>query len=384
LARIGERAEALTKRFREVFGAAPQAIVKGPGRVDLLGSHTDYNEGFVLPVAIDVEVLAAGRLMPGQRVKICSINFDAMSEFDLPEITFDEREKWSNYVRGVLRFLQEAGVKLQGAEVMIEGDVPIGSGLSSSAAIEMAAAVLFQTLLGFDMPKPELALIGQRAENRFVGVNTGIMDQFVSCLGRKDHALFLDCRSLDYEYVPLKTDRVKLLVCDTMKRRGLVGSEYDTRRAQCEEAARLLGVRALRDVSTHQFEERKAELPEVVRKRAKHVIDENERVLESREVLKAGDVHRFGELMNASHDSARDYYEVSCFELEAMVEAARTAPGCLSARMAGAGFGGCVVSLVEDSAVPEFLEHTAHQYEKKTAIKPSLYVCTAEDGAGPV
>jgi len=384
MANLAERVEALRKRFEQVFGGRPEAIVKGPGRVDLLGSHTDYNEGYVLPVAINLEVLAAGRIADAQRIRVHSTNFDETTEFPLVGISYDKNQKWSNYVRGVAHFLSEAGVKLRGMEVAIDGDVPIGSGLSSSAAIEMAAAVLFQTLIGFDMPRTELALIGQRAENRFVGINTGIMDQFVSCLGKKDHALFLDCRTLDFELVPLKTETVKLVVSDTMRRRGLVDSEYNIRRAQCEEAARILGVKALRDVTPQVFEQRKSELPEVVRRRAQHVIYENDRVLESRQALKLGDMRRFAEIMNASHASARDYYEVSCEELEAMVEAAMSAPGCLSARMVGAGFGGCVVSLVQDAAVNEFLAETGEAYRRRTGISANQYVCTAEDGAGAI
>lgn len=352
--------------------------------MDLMGSHTDYNEGFVLPVAVDMDVLAAGRINGSDEIRIYSQNFDSSSKFVWQDIPLDKANKWSNYIRGVVKFLMEAGVRFQGVDIALNGDVPIGSGLSSSAAIEMSAATLFQNLLGFKMPPTELALIGQRAENHFVGVNTGIMDQFISCLGKKDHALFLDCRTLEYDQVPFKTDKIKLVVCDTMKRRGLVGSEYDTRRSQCEEAARIFGVKALRDVTTAEFEARKVELPEVVRMRARHVIYENERVLESRKVLEEADLGSFARLMNESHDSARDYYEVSCAELDAMAEAARSAPGCLSARMAGAGFGGCVVSMVENSAVEGFLDHTSGLYRKLTGARPGLYVCTAEDGAGVV
>lgn len=379
-----ERADALSKRFHGLFGEPPTAMAKGPGRVDLMGGHTDYNEGFVLPVAINMEVLAAGRLNEGETIRVYSLNFDAMSEFPLTDIAYDNENKWSNYVRGVTKFLSEAGVDVRGAEVALEGDVPIGSGLSSSAAIEMAVAALFQNLFGSTIPPPELALIGQRAENKFVGINTGIMDQFVSCLGRKDHALFLDCRTLDYEHVPLETDGIKIVICDTMKRRGLVDSEYNSRRAQCEEAAGIFGVKALRDITVSGFEKRKRELCEVVQKRARHIVYENERVLESREALGAGDIRRFAELMNESHDSARDYYEVSCAELDAMADAARNAPGCLSARMVGAGFGGCIAALVEDASVPEFLVHTGKEYRNRTGVGPTIYVCTAEDGAGTV
>ena len=384
-----DRVRALKQEFQKLFGAGPAAVVRGPGRVDLLGSHTDYNDGFVLPVAVNMDVLAAGRLRDDGMFSVYSANFQKLVEFPVDRIEFDKRNTWSNYVRGVIHFLQQSGVKLRGANMALSGNVPIGSGLSSSAAIEMAAAFLLQTLEGFEMSGPDLALIGQKAENKFVGVNTGIMDQFVSRLAKKDHALFLDCRTLEYNQVPLDTSRVKIVVCDTMKRRGLVGSEYDTRRSQCEEAARLLGqhvpdVKALRDVSVDDFEQHKDKLPEVVKMRAEHVIRENERVLASREVLYSGDFEEFGRLMDASHDSARDLYEVSCAELDAMAEACRTAPGSLCARMAGAGFGGCTVSLVKDECVQDFLDVAKTNYQNKTGVDPSFYVCTAEDGASAV
>jgi galactokinase len=384
-----DRIRRIKEDFSELFGSSPEVIVKGPGRVDLMGCHTDYNDGFVLPVAVNVDVLAGGRLRDDDKIAVYSGNFEALVEFPLNAIEFDNVNTWSNYVRGVIHFLQEAGVKLRGANVVLYGNVPIGSGLSSSAAIEMAIGFLMQTLNGFEMSGPKLALIGQKAENKFVGVNTGIMDQFISRLGKKDSALFLDCRTLEYEYMPMDTSRVKIVVCDTMKRRGLVDSEYDLRRSQCEEGARFFAkfypnVTALRDVTWEMFNAHKAELPEVVRKRAEHVIGENERVLRSRDVLAAGDFVEFGKLMNASHDSARDLYEVSCPELEAMAEVTRSAPGALAGRMAGAGFGGCAVSLVKDECVEQFLQVVAVEYEKKTKLAPSLYVCTAEDGASVI
>ena len=384
-----DRIKRIKEDFSELFGSSPEVIVKGPGRVDLMGSHTDYNEGFVLPVAVSVDVLAGGSLRDDRKIAVYSANFENSVEFSLDAIEFDNVNTWSNYVRGVVHFLQEAGVELRGANMVLHGNVPIGSGLSSSAAIEMAVGFLLQTLIGFQMSGPDLALVGQRAENKFVGVNTGIMDQFISRLGKKDAALFLDCRSLEYELLPLDTSKVKIVVLDTMKRRGLVDSEYDLRRSQCEEGARLFAqwypnVTALRDVTPEMYEKHKSELPEVVGKRVAHVVGEDERVVRSRDVLKSGDFVEFGKLMNGSHDSARDLYEVSCPELEAMVEVARRAPGALSGRMAGAGFGGCAVSLVEDEFVEQFLRVVAVEYEKKTGLAPSLYVCTAEDGASVI
>lgn len=386
---MSKRISQITEDFQELFGSAPEVIVKAPGRVDLMGAHTDYNEGYVLPVAVNVDVMAGGRLRDDDKVAVYSGNFDTLVEFPLRAIEYDNVNTWSNYVRGVVHFLQEAGVRMRGVNMVLHGNVPIGSGLSSSAAIEMAVGFLLQTLLGFEMSGPDLALVGQAAENKFVGVNTGIMDQFISRLGKKDTALFLDCRTLEYKHVPLDTSKVKIVVCDTMKRRGLVGSEYDLRRAQCEEGARLFAqwypaVRALRDVTPEMFEKHKDDLPDVVRKRAQHVIWENQRVLDSVAVLARQDFVEFGRMMDESNESSRQLYEVSCPEVEAMVESARQAPGSLCARMAGAGFGGCTVSLVRDEFVEQFLQVVAVEYERKTKLAPNLYVCTAEDGASVV
>jgi len=379
----------LKEDFKELFGSEPTLMVKGPGRVELLGSHTDYNEGFVLPAAINVDVLAAGGLRDDDKIAVYSANFEQLVEFPLSAIEFDNVNTWSNYVRGVVHFIQESGVTLRGANMVLHGNVPIGSGLSSSAAIEMATGFLLQSLIGFEMSGADLALIGQKAENKFVGVNTGIMDQFISRLGKKDHVLFLDCRTLGYEHLPLDTSAVKIVICDTMKRRGLVDSEYGTRRAQCEEAARLFAqwvpnVTALRDVSVADFEEHKGKLPEVIRRRAEHVIRENDRVLKSKDLLTSGDWAGFAEMLDECHESARYLYEISCTELDTMVEVCREAPGALCARLTGAGFGGCTVSLVNAESVDEFISVSKMEYEKRTGLTPAMYVCTAEDGASVI
>ncbi|OFX16121.1 MAG: galactokinase, partial [Armatimonadetes bacterium RBG_16_58_9] len=378
-----DRVASLGRDFERLFGSKPSAIVKAPGRVDLMGSHTDYNDGFVLPVAVNLDTVAVGRLRDDDVISVYSANFGKTVEFGLDCVAHDEAEPWSNYARGVVVCLQDAGVELRGANIALHGTVPIGSGMSSSASIEIAVGFLLQTLVGFEMSGPELARIGQKAENKFVGVNTGLMDQFTSRLAKKDHALFLDCRTLAYSYVPLDTSDVKIVVCDTMKRRGLVGSEYDLRRSQCEEAARMFAqwlpnVKALRDVSSADFEEHGEKLPDVVRKRAQHIVYENERVLASREALDAGDFEKFASLMDESHDSARDLYELSCPELDAMAEVARAAPGSLCNRLAGAGFGGCSVSLVRDESVDEFVDVVREQHEARTGLATELYVCTAE------
>lgn len=383
------RITALKNRFFELFGREPQTVTKGPGRLDLMGNHTDYNDGFVLPVAVDFEVIAAGRLRDDNLIRAYTVNLDSAVEFSLGDIRFDEVSKWSNYLRGMLVYLREAGVELRGADVALEGNVPVASGLSSSAAIEMAVGTLFQSMLGFEMTGADMALVGQRAENRFVGVNTGIMDQFISRLGKKGHALFLDCRTLDYEHVPLDTKEIKIVICDTMKRRGLVDSEYNARRAQCEEAVRVLGkylrgIKALRDVSLDDLNEYGDHLTELVAKRARHVVTENERGIMSRKFLLKHDIESFARLMDESQDSARDDYEVSCYELDTMVEVSRGAPGALCSRMIGAGFGGATSSLVHKESVEEFTRVVSEGYEKKTGVDPRLYVCTAEDGAGVI
>lgn len=384
--RLITRARNTRARFQQVFSNPPQVVAYGPGRVDLLGSHTDYNEGFVLPVAIDLEVMAAGRKRKDRRIRIWSHNFGKLSAFILDNIESDTKAKWSNYARGVIKCMLDAGYELGGADVLLDGAVPIGSGLSSSAAVEMAVATLFQSLFDLEIADTELALVGQKAENQFVGINTGIMDQFASRLGKSGHAVFLDCRSLEFELVPMPMEHVRIVVADTMKRRGLVDSEYNLRRGQCEQAVEALKpyareARALRDITPEQFEENRNILPKALRKRAEHVIYENERVLKARELLRIGDLDGFGNLMNASHDSSRDLYEVSCIELEAMVGAARRVPGVLGSRMAGAGFGGCTVSLVEKDMVEEFQRLVSAEYYEKTGVKPIFYVCTAADGA---
>ncbi|MFQ6059543.1 MAG: galactokinase, partial [Anaerolineae bacterium] len=347
---LPDMATYVKNRFEALFGRPPTIVVRAPGRVNLIGEHTDYNEGFVLPVAINRSILMAAAPRHDREVRLYALNFEEGAAFSLDHIEHDEKRVWSNYQRGVAQVLQEQGLRLVGLEACIWGDIPIGSGLSSSAAVEVATAYTFQTLSGFSLDHAEMALLCQRAENEFVGVQCGIMDQFIACLGRRDHALLLDCRSLDYEHVPLPpplappklggTGGAAIVVCDTMVRRGLVDSEYNARRRECAEGARLLGVKALRDVSVEAFERRQGELPEIVRRRCRHVVHENQRVLDSVEALRRGDLAEFGRLMNESHRSLQEDYEVSCRELDLMVEVARQVEGVYGSRLTGAGFGG--------------------------------------------
>lgn len=381
-----QRLANLTREFRRLFASNPSFVGRGPGRVDLMGIHTDYNQGFVLPIAVDLDVVALAAPRADRVVKLFSTNNKRLCDFSLDSITSDSDNPWADYVKGVLYFLIGAGAEFGGADVAFHGTVPLGGGLSSSAALETATAAVFLAMYPHKLSGPEVALVCQRAENEFVGVQTGIMDQFASLLCAKDHALFLDCRSLTHELVPLDSSRVKVVVMDTGKARGLVDSEYNMRRSQCEEASRAFAqwvpdVNSLRDVSINDFHSYCDQLDSVVARRARHVITENERVVTSKQVLRNGDYREFGLLMNQSHDSARDDYEVSCPELEAMVFAARAAPGALSGRLAGAGFGGCAVSLVEAGAEEAFVDHVCRTYAAATGLEPKLYVCTAADGA---
>jgi len=383
-----QRVATLRDEFAAQYGAPPEMVVRAPGRVNLIGEHTDYNDGYVFPIAIDRSVLVAASARADRTVRLYAADFARRASFSLDHIVHAEGQRWSNYQRGVAAVLEERGYHLPGLDAAIASDVPIGAGLSSSAAIEVGMAVTWQALSGFDLERTELALLCQRAENTFVGVNCGIMDQFISALGREGAALFVDCRTLHYEAVALPEGGV-IVIMDTKVQRGLAGSAYNTRRAECEEGVRLLraylpAIEALRDVPPDLFQRLAEELPETVRKRCQHVVFEDQRVLDGIAALERGDAAAFGRLMDASHVSLRDDYEVSCTELDAMVEAAWAAPGAIGARMTGAGFGGCAVALVEAEQADAFSAQVATAYEDETGIVPSLYVCTAEDGASVV
>jgi galactokinase len=382
------RVAEIERRFADLYGSAPEFIVRAPGRVNLIGEHTDYNDGFVFPAAIDREVLIAGVRRPDRQVRAYALNFNQSSTFPLDHVKHatEGREKWSNYLRAIAWVFHEEGLGTQGMNCVTLGDVPLGAGLSSSAAMLVAGGLAFAAAAGLEIEPVRLALLAQRAEREFVGVNVGIMDQFISALGQKDHALLIDTRALTYEAVPLPKSGVSIVIADTNKKRGLVDSEYNTRRRECEQAVAILkqhlpDIKALRDVSVEDFEKYAAELPEVTRKRARHVVTEDARTLESVTALKAGDIPRFGQLMNASHESLRTDYEVSCKELDAMVAAARSIEGVYGARMTGAGFGGCTVSLVQDKSVAAFQREVPIQYKQATGLNATIYVTTASQGA---
>jgi galactokinase len=373
---------ALISRFEQRFGHRPAFLSRAPGRVNLIGEHTDYNDGFVLPMAINREVAVVGAPRDDRRIRLYALNFDDEACFALDQLQRGEPADWSDYPRGVAWALQEAGFDLVGFDGVLYGDVPIGSGLSSSAAIEMAVFMAFAAcqpaLAGLD--RVRAAKLAQRAENAFVGVNCGIMDQFVSALGQAGHALFIDCRSLDYAPVRMPVGTAVVIV-DTAAPRSLAASAYNERRAQCEAAARMLGIPALRDLSPEIFAQRRAALPALVAQRAEHVIYENQRVLDAVAALRAGDVATFGRLMNESHDSLRDLYEVSSAELDAVVEIAWGVSGVYGARMTGAGFGGCAIALAEQTAIDALRDAVMREYPARTGRQPSIYICTASDGA---
>ncbi len=371
--------QSAVQAFERRFGVEPDFVVRAPGRVNLIGEHTDYNDGFVLPMAIDRAIWIALRPRDDRDVRAYSIDFDETARFAL-----DALEKigagWVEYLKGVAWSLQEAGYRLHGWEGVVTGEVPRGAGLSSSAALELATARAFSAVSDLRWDPKRMAKLCQRAENVWVGMQCGIMDQMISAAGQADHALLIDCRSLETEAVPLPPGTM-VVVLDTATRRGLVDSVYNERRAQCEAAADAFGVPALRDVSVEQFEARASELDEVARMRARHVVTENERTLRAVEAMRRGDAVDLGQLMDASHASLRDDFEVSGDELDAMAGCACRAEGCYGARMTGAGFGGCAVALVDAEAAGPFAAAVTACYEGATDITPHVYVCTATDGA---
>ncbi len=375
----------IEETFREVYDTPPEVVVRAPGRVNLIGEHTDYNDGFVLPAAIDRAVWFVGKRRADRKVRVHSVDFNDFAEFSLDAIEKDSKHTWSNYLRGVSKFLQADGHRLAGADMAFGGNVPREAGLSSSAAVEVAATAFWQKLMGLNLDPIYVVKLSRKAENEFVGVPCGIMDQFISALGRRDHALFLDCRDLTYRHVPLRGD-VKIVVCNSGVKRALAQSEYEVRLKQCRQAVAQiastgLAVKSLRDVEPADLETARSALSETLLKRARHVVTENARVLEAVRVLEAGEVERFGELMNDSHESLRDDYEVSSKELDTLVELAWKQPGVLGARMTGAGFGGCTVNLVRADAAGAFAEAILAGYQQALGLKAEVYVCQASDGA---
>jgi galactokinase len=365
--------------FRHRYGVEPSVVARAPGRVNLIGDHTDYNDGFVLPMAIDREVWIAVRPRDDRRVAVHSIDFAQDATFALDD-GGPRKGGWIEYVRGVAWALEENGRPTRGWEGVAAGDVPVGAGLSSSAALELAAARTFAAVSGVVWQPVAMARLAQRAENEWVGVNCGIMDQLISAAGAAGHALLIDCRTLATQLVLIPEDAA-VVVLDTGTRRGLVDSAYNERRSQCEHAARFFGVPALRDVDLATFHAREAELDPITRRRARHVVTENARTEAAADLLGRGDVAAMGKLMDESHISLRDDFEVSRPELDRMVELAQREDACFGARMTGAGFGGCAVALVARDQATNFARTVSEAYSHAVGLKAAVYVCAASQGA---
>ena len=367
--------------FRRRYDRAPSLWCRAPGRVDLMGSHTDYNLGYVLTLPIGCDTWIAARPREDRTVCLYSLNLEAEASFGLDRVVSDPQARWSNYVRGVAQVLQTEGLKLNGFDGVIHSTVPMSSGLSSSAALECVTATVFEALGGWKLDPVNKALLCQRAENQFVGVNCGILDQYTSCAGQEGCALLLDCRDLSSRPVKL-ADGIKVVIGDTKSKRELAGSEYGQRRAQCEEGARRLGVQALREISLEQFNARERELPSEVAKRCRFIVEENDRVLKLGAALKAFDRQAIRQLTAASFRGACDLYEIGAPAMHTMTEAMLAAPGVIGARQAGAGFGGCLVAFVEEASVDAFAASVRHAYFAATQTQPEVYLVQAAAGAG--
>ena len=376
--------ETTAQEFVERMGRPPVLVARGPGRVNLIGEHTDYNDGWVFPVAIDRAAYVAAAPRDDRQLHVWASQYQEHMILELDRAEPGVAHDWGAYVLGMAAMLQREGHRLRGADLVIDGNVPGGAGLSSSAALENAVGAALAAVAGVEVAPLRLAQLGQQTEHQFAGVNSGIMDQMISALGQANHALLIDCRSYDYQPIPLPGD-VRIVVCDSRVSRELAGSAYNERRAQCEEAVERLkavlpNIKALRDVSPEQLDEHQQLLPPLILQRARHVVTENARTVEGAERLRAGDVTRFGELMNASHRSLRDDYAVSSPNLDVLVQAAQGVTGVYGSRLTGAGFGGCTVSLATPAAVEPMIEAVGRAYREAFEREPEVYVCTASDG----
>ena len=379
----------LWKIFNEKF--TDTGLVKGafsaPGRVNLIGEHTDYNEGFVLPMAIEKEIVMLGQLRNDRLVQVFDLVYKTKIKFSLDALTPLRKDTWANYLMGVMDEIQKEGYPLQGANLIFISNIPKGAGLSSSAALEVVTALTMAKLNLLEIKPVEMAHLCQRAENNFVGVACGIMDQYVSCLGKKNYTLFIDCRSNDYELIPFKDPNYQVLICNSKIKRGLANSEYNRRREECKIATEFFKhklnreIRALRDITIDEYKKYQAQLPEIIARRARHVISENYRVQAGVQALRMGNYSAFGQLMIESHQSLKDDYEVSCAELDLLVDLALKQEGVLGARMTGAGFGGCTVNLLRRGHIDAFEKTIKQGYKKITGILPDIYVTPPADGA---
>ena len=381
----------LLQKFNEIFGDAGETQVYfAPGRVNLIGEHTDYNGGHVFPCALTIGTYAAVRKREDRTLRFYSMNFEHLGVItsELDELTYKKEDDWSNYPKGVIWALKQRGYVInEGLDIVYFGNIPNSSGLSSSASLEVLTGYIIRELFGFNLYMIELALISQFAENKFIGVNCGIMDQFAVAMGKKDNAIFLDTSNLACEYAPIKLENAKIVIASSNKKRGLGDSKYNERRSECEEALKelqtVLNIETLGDLSEEEFEAHKNAIGDPVRvRRAKHAVYENQRTIKAVKSLKDNDIAEFGRLMNASHVSLRDDYEVTGIELDTLVETAWGQKGVIGSRMTGAGFGGCTVSIVENDYVQDFIDQVGKTYEEKIGYKADFYV--VDIGSGPI
>ena len=382
--------EQLKNKFAEVFGPEGEsAVYFAPGRVNMIGEHTDYNGGHVFPCALTIGTYGVVRKRQDRKLRFYSMNFEQLGvmESSLDELVPSKDADWTNYPRGVLWAFKERGMEVtEGFDLLLFGNIPNGSGLSSSASVEVLTGYILKDQYGFDVTNQDLALIGQFSENRFNSVNCGIMDQFAIAMGKADHAIFLDTNTLDYTYVPLKLDGAKIVIACSNKKRGLGDSKYNERRSECEtalaELQKVVDIKSLGKLTEEQFEANKDAIGDEVRvRRARHAVYENQRTIQAVEALQKQDLKKFGELMNASHVALRDDYEVTGIELDTLVEEAWKVDGVIGSRMTGAGFGGCTVSIVEDAAVDRFIESVGTAYRDKIGYAADFYV--VQVGSGP-
>ncbi|WP_455151828.1 galactokinase [Capnocytophaga sp.] len=379
----------LEQKFQEVFGSPAEKHFFAPGRVNLIGEHTDYNGGNVFPCAIDKGTYGLVKKRNDRKFRMYSENFADLGvmEFTLDELTNDKKHDWANYPKGVIKMFLEAGQKIDsGFDILFSGNIPNGAGLSSSASIEMLTAIVLKELFHLSIDPVEMAQLGKKTENLFIGVNSGIMDQFAVAMGKKDHAILLDCNTLKYDYVPVVLKDEVIVIANTNKRRGLADSKYNERRAECDEAlAELqtkLPIKALGELSIEQFEANKDLIKSPIRqKRAKHAVYENQRTLKAQKELSAGNLAEFGKLMNQSHISLRDDYEVTGVELDTLAALAWEQPGVVGSRMTGAGFGGCTVSIVKKDKVDDFIKNVGEAYKNKIGYAADFYIASVSDGA---
>ncbi len=381
----------LIDKFKELYGAEGEICTYfAPGRVNLIGEHTDYNGGHVFPCALTLGTYAVARKREDNKLRLYSMNFDRLGvcETSLDDLVPSDRAGWTNYPKGVMWAFEKRGYKLPvGLDILIYGNIPNGSGLSSSASLEVLTGVMLKDMFGFDVSMVDIALIGQYSENNFNGCNCGIMDQFASAMGKKDNAIFLDTNTLEFEYAPVVLEDAKIVIINSKVKHSLVDSAYNDRRNECETALKelqeVLDIKTLGDLTEEQYEANKDAIKSEIRqKRAKHAVYENQRAIKAVEALKAGNVEVFGKLMNASHVSLRDDYEVSCEEIDILVDLAWSIDGVVGSRITGGGFGGCTVSIVKNDAVDGFIEKIGAEYEKKVGHKAEFYVVDIGEGAG--